>query len=278
MSAGLGSATQDSVEVVRPLLRLRTPVRSPERARLVVPHSLEEGKIAARRLPRALAGALPPARHRHAEVLGRDARALVLRLQSRWACGAPAGAAQRPRSAQELSVEQGPAPARHPQRALLRLRPAHPADAPALRCARLDRVPMREGGRQMTRLRMDPRVHQVVDPEVRPHGTAYELHDLACSCGADTADMPEGVTSGARSGHRERGRYHRGNGEERTACHPDRSAPNAARGARVPERSGPELALHRLGTRSSWRSPLVRWRTAVPPGTGNQRGSEVLDP
>jgi transposase len=43
-----------------------------------------------------------------------------------------------------------------------------------------------------------PRVHQVVElPEIRPRVTDYELHELACSCGAHTrAELPEGVPTG----------------------------------------------------------------------------------
>lgn len=44
-----------------------------------------------------------------------------------------------------------------------------------------------------------PRVHQVVElPEVRPHVTDYELHELGCTCGARTrASLPEGVPTSA---------------------------------------------------------------------------------
>lgn len=43
-----------------------------------------------------------------------------------------------------------------------------------------------------------PRVHQVIElPEIRPHVTDYELHELGCSCGAHTrAELPEGVPAG----------------------------------------------------------------------------------
>jgi transposase len=45
----------------------------------------------------------------------------------------------------------------------------------------------------------DPRVHQVIDlPEIRPHVTDYELHELGCACGARTrAELPDGVSTGA---------------------------------------------------------------------------------
>jgi transposase len=44
---------------------------------------------------------------------------------------------------------------------------------------------------------LDPRIHQVVElPEVRPHVTDYEQHELGCSCGARTrAELPMGVPS-----------------------------------------------------------------------------------
>lgn len=45
-----------------------------------------------------------------------------------------------------------------------------------------------------------PDVHQVIElPEIRPHVTDYELHELGCSrCGAHTrAELPEGVPAGA---------------------------------------------------------------------------------
>ena len=44
----------------------------------------------------------------------------------------------------------------------------------------------------------DPRVHQVIElPEIRPHVTDYELHELGCSCGARTrAELPAGVPQG----------------------------------------------------------------------------------
>ncbi len=40
-----------------------------------------------------------------------------------------------------------------------------------------------------------PRVHQVIElPEIRPHVTDYELHELGCACGARTrASLPDGV-------------------------------------------------------------------------------------
>jgi hypothetical protein len=69
----------------------------------------------ARRLPLAVAGALPPAWHRDdAAVLGRDARALVLRLPGRRARRAPARRAQRPRPRSGAHSRATPAPARHP--------------------------------------------------------------------------------------------------------------------------------------------------------------------
>ncbi len=45
----------------------------------------------------------------------------------------------------------------------------------------------------------EPRVHQVIDlPEVRPHVTDYEQHELGCSCGARTrAELPVGVPRSA---------------------------------------------------------------------------------
>ena len=57
-------------------------------------------------------------------------------------------------------------------------------------------------GRCRRRLRgrdPEPRIHQVVElPEVRPHVTDFELHELGCECGARTrAALPEGVPASA---------------------------------------------------------------------------------
>lgn len=57
-------------------------------------------------------------------------------------------------------------------------------------------------GRCQRRLRgrdPSPGVHQVIElPEVRPHVTDYELHELGCPCGARTrASLPEGVPTTA---------------------------------------------------------------------------------
>jgi len=57
-------------------------------------------------------------------------------------------------------------------------------------------------GRCQRRLRgrdPSPRVHQVIElPEIRPHVTDYELHELGCACGARTrASLPEGVPTSA---------------------------------------------------------------------------------
>jgi len=46
----------------------------------------------------------------------------------------------------------------------------------------------------------NPRIHQVIElPEIRPHVTDYELHELGCTgCGARTrASLPDGVPAGA---------------------------------------------------------------------------------
>jgi transposase len=45
----------------------------------------------------------------------------------------------------------------------------------------------------------NPRVHQVIElPEIRPHVTDFELHELGCACGARTrASLPRGVPSSA---------------------------------------------------------------------------------
>jgi len=44
-----------------------------------------------------------------------------------------------------------------------------------------------------------PRIHQVIElPEIRPHVTDYELHELGCKCGARTrACLPDGVPTSA---------------------------------------------------------------------------------
>ena len=44
-----------------------------------------------------------------------------------------------------------------------------------------------------------PRVHQVIElPEIQPHVTDYELHELACTCGTRTrANLPDGVPTSA---------------------------------------------------------------------------------
>ncbi len=57
-------------------------------------------------------------------------------------------------------------------------------------------------GRCRQRLRgrdPSPRIHQVIElPEIRPHVTDYELHELGCECGARTrASLPDGVPAGA---------------------------------------------------------------------------------